>query len=801
MPRRMMLVALLLFASLVPSAQAQTFLRLDINTTDGGGASSYPSSLVSAWANPAEQRLVFFVADDGSRGTELWRSDGTPAGTTIVRDIWPGEAGSAPSELTELWETSTGESYFYFVAGDEAAGRELWISNGTITGTQRVKDIAEGMSSSNPEQLTFGKTVFSAEQNQLRQEVFFIANDKELWVSDGTNSGTKLLRGFPEQLSPPRSLTRVAGGLFFALETIEGWELWHSDGTSANTRSIKLIGAEQPREFVSMAGTLYFSAGELWRSDGTSANTQIVKEIAPGAAASQPFDLTVNYSQLFFTADDGTLGRELYRSDGTAAGTVLIKDITPGPTTPEGVGNLTSVAGLVFFVGDDGQIGSELWTTDGTAAGTVRVADIRPGPASSFPSQLQNVNGQLIFNADDGVQGIEPYIVDVPSLNTFSVRPIANLASGQASSFADEWHLTGRRNPLLFFAADDNVGGVELWVTPGRNVLSLPNCGCPMNYMGRICNSGVGRAAGLFATLQQASALDLALLQRVRDEVLEDTVEGRLAIDRYEQYGPEVVQLLALSPSLFDAAVETVLVWQPHLEALVSGGSPELTVGENEARILRSFLRDLAAVASPELRDLIEAELARPAIQQMEGKPIAELRTAVAGRTPTISWPTPAAISYGVALGPAQLNATAGISGSLSYSPAPGSLLPAGSGQIISVTFRPADTANYDVVTASVQLEVRPAPLSIRADDKTRADGEPNPPLTLSYTGFVAGEGPASLDVPPTITTSATLASGPGRYPITVSGASDPNYAIGYVAGTLTVADGLERVYLPVVTR
>ncbi|MCX6904986.1 MAG: MBG domain-containing protein, partial [Verrucomicrobia bacterium] len=155
--------------------------------------------------------------------------------------------------------------------------------------------------------------------------------------------------------------------------------------------------------------------------------------------------------------------------------------------------------------------------------------------------------------------------------------------------------------------------------------------------------------------------------------------------------------------------------------------------------------------------------------------------------TPVITWPPPAAIVYGTPLGNAQLDATADTTGSFSYSPASGTVLNAGAGQVLTVTFRPYDTNRFAVATASQTINVERAPLTIRADDKSRLQGQTNPPLTATYTGFVNGDSPASLDTPVTLFTTAGLTNGPGAYPILVSGASDPNYAITLVNGTLTI--------------
>jgi hypothetical protein len=86
-------------------------------------------------------------------------------------------------------------------------------------------------------------------------------------------------------------------------------------------------------------------------------------------------------------------------------------------------------------------------------------------------------------------------------------------------------------------------------------------------------------------------------------------------------------------------------------------------------------------------------------------------------------------------------------------------------------------------------LTVTSAVLAITANDQTKAYGAVNPALTVSYSGFVNGDTPASLTTPPIVTTTATAASSVGTYPITASGAvsSNANYTITYASGTLTV--------------
>src|SRR5581483_5504080 len=100
--------------------------------------------------------------------------------------------------------------------------------------------------------------------------------------------------------------------------------------------------------------------------------------------------------------------------------------------------------------------------------------------------------------------------------------------------------------------------------------------------------------------------------------------------------------------------------------------------------------------------------------------------------------------------------------------------------------------------TITAAANITRAPLTITADNQSVVEGNPLPPLTVHYTGFVHGETTASLTAPPTVTTTATPASAPGTYALTPAGAVDVNYAISYVAGTLTVTAAPLRLTAPV---
>jgi hypothetical protein len=151
-----------------------------------------------------------------------------------------------------------------------------------------------------------------------------------------------------------------------------------------------------------------------------------------------------------------------------------------------------------------------------------------------------------------------------------------------------------------------------------------------------------------------------------------------------------------------------------------------------------------------------------------------------------VTWPTPAAITYGTPLGSAQLSATANTAGSFTYTPAVGTLLPAGS-HSLSVNFIPDDAANYLPSTRSVNLQVNPATLTVAAINQSREFGQPNPALTVTFSGFVNGENENIVSPAPVLSTSAGVTSGLGDYTIAISGAAAPNYAVTHVPGTLNV--------------
>jgi len=411
---------------------------------------------------------VYFAADN-EYGRELWKTDRTSGGTQLVKDIRPGGFVSSISPGANFAEVN---GVLYFVADDGASGAELWRSDGTCAGTQLVRDIQPGAIGSSPHELL-----------NVNGLLYFVADDgstgQELWKTDGTSAGTQLLRdAVPGAIGTnAHELTNVGGLVYFGGDSgVNGNELWRSDGTSAGTviwaniNSMPGAGS-YPAELTNANGVLVFSANdaitghELWRT--TPTGVQKILDINPGATGSGIGDITPVGSRFFFRANDGVHGEELWVSDRTSGGTMLVADVSSGAMF-QSPRSLANINGTLFFSHYNGSQGPELWTSDGTSTGTVMVRDIRSGGLGSYPTEITNFNGVAYFqaNAGDGT-AYELWRSDGTSAGTQLVQDI-NLSGNSSPS-----SLTPLSGGLLIFTADNGTVGAEPWTLSSATTLTV----------------------------------------------------------------------------------------------------------------------------------------------------------------------------------------------------------------------------------------------------------------------------------------------------------------------------------------
>ncbi len=357
---------------------------------------------------------TFFSAGDSAHGFELWATDGTAAGTHLVADINPGPVDSKPSNFFAY------NGQLLFSADDGVHGSELWRSNGTAAGTQMVADLNPGSPSSSPAGFAlFGdKAVFAA---------------PNLTITDGTAAGTKALT-----TAPAGSIVVSGGRIFFV-------------GTDAGTGS------------------------QLWVSDGTAAGTHVVKQIASGGAAKFAFSRTVAAvaNGVVFFANDGTTGFEPWFSDGTANGTHLVTEINLGAGSAVSDANtnltwMTSMNGAAYFAANDGVHGIEVWRCDGTAAGTYMLADVAPGLKSSSAASLAATNGRLWWTADNGSpSGPGGNAIAQVWVSDGTAAGTRVLTGGGTQTGALRIGIFPTSGGRTYFGNCDDLNGCELWSSDG----------------------------------------------------------------------------------------------------------------------------------------------------------------------------------------------------------------------------------------------------------------------------------------------------------------------------------------------
>ncbi|MDR1682455.1 MAG: T9SS type A sorting domain-containing protein [Candidatus Symbiothrix sp.] len=386
---------------------------------------------------------AYFTASDSEHGEELWISDGTAAGTKMVKDIYPGPTSSDVGYITRFKD-----KVVFQARANEEDETELWISDGTTAGTYMILDI-NMVGSSNPCGFTWldeNRFIFAA--TDYESAVYGDSEQQWLWISDGTESGTQLLKDcrmiYPgvNANSDGRHFERVGRKVFFKADTKDneyGEELWVTNGTPEGTIMLGDINQKPINEGVTATSNanigwmtnfknekLFFIAysdeygNEPHVSDGTPEGTYLIADMAEGVNAQGNPNGAGAYTartwkdHVYFRGHDPAYGMELFKTDFTREGTVMVADLNTNPTatgTAHGNPDLhCEFDGVLFLKAATGSdaaatnpinYGLELFYTDGTTEGTIMQSDLNPGIGPNAAWEGIVISGSFFFRAQD----------------------------------------------------------------------------------------------------------------------------------------------------------------------------------------------------------------------------------------------------------------------------------------------------------------------------------------------------------------------------------------------------------------
>jgi len=446
---------------------SNTLCVTDGTTAGTVGISSLGGSMNVPNIIPA-QDFVYVITSDitfspFSTTDKIWKSDGTVAGTSLVHAFQtaPGTSnvGTFYSVATHKKNYSVDGNTLYFSAYDATNGKELWKTDGTAAGTMMLKDVKVGTGSSQ----TAGFCKIPSTTLFMAQSVGF---ESKLWKTDGTTGGTVQIPVDEPFFIVNQDMVKLGDKvIFFAHNTVDGYEPYVSDGTAAGTFMLKNINptgnsltAQAMGLHLKVAGSYcYFIASNgtntsLWRTDGTIAGTiEVMPNVTNGI--SDTAYSTTDAENLWFLEYTGTSSStiKLYKTNGTIEGSSLVH------STLSYAQNLTTYKGSAWFQSRD--IGAlfnvEVWRSDGLNENTQLALDVAGSSASSAPYNFFELNNKLyFFGANGSTHNLYQYTGDF----TFN------------GSVNSDWNNKNNWNSNLLPISTDNVT-----IPSGYNVSTSAN--------------------------------------------------------------------------------------------------------------------------------------------------------------------------------------------------------------------------------------------------------------------------------------------------------------------------------------
>jgi hypothetical protein len=395
------LIAMLTNVILFDGTDANGYPNLWVTNGTTGGTTEL--SVMGAYFNGVHPDLgpidltafgseVLFDGTDANGNGNLWGTNGTGAGTSELSVAGVGSAGGHPYLAPKYFTVFAGEALFE--GTDANNNTNLWETNGTGSGTSELSVVGAYFNGGHPDLSPTDLTTFSSGVLFDGADANGIAN---LWVTNGTGSGTSELSvagtaslgGHPE-LAPTDLTAFGNGALFDGFDANLDFNLWITNGTGAGTSELAVFGAYSngahpdlsPAGLTVLGSEVLFSGQDtydyrnLFVTNGTGGSELAVLAGAylPGGHPDlDPLDLTVFGSEVLFNGIDTSGDRNLWMTNGTAAGTSELSVVGAyvnglAPT------NFAVFGNEVLFNGRDASNLEGLWVTNGTSSGTREIS-------------------------------------------------------------------------------------------------------------------------------------------------------------------------------------------------------------------------------------------------------------------------------------------------------------------------------------------------------------------------------------------------------------------------------------------